>query len=111
MDFPQEIPAQGGGHHQTHAADARRSSGRDRGLTLKGSALGAAGGDEIERDVWRPADVLVREASTLAFAAATHHPLAEEVRPPDHEDQQDDGDDGHDGVGAAVGAVGGRVGV
>lgn len=78
---------------------------------MKGSTLGAAGGDKIERDVWRPADVLVREASTLAFVAATHHPLAEEIRPPDDEDQQDDGNDGNDGVGAAVGAVARRVGV
>ena len=77
-------------------------------LTLEGAALGAAGRDEIERDVWRPADVLVREAPALAFAAPTH-PLAEEIGSSHQQDQQDDGKDGHDGVGAATAAaVGGR---
>lgn len=114
-----------GAHHGLPAGDtcARQPSatqqrrgeggggGGGGGLTLKGAALGAAGGDEVERDVWRPADVLVREAPALTFVAATHHPLAEEIRPPDDEDEQEDGDDGHDGVGPAAVALGGRLAV
>lgn len=111
MDFPQEIPAQVRSGVTVRAQAPASGGGGGGDLTLKGSSLGAAGGDEIERHVRRPADVLVGEAPTLAFVAATHHPLAEEVRPPDDEDQQDDGDDGDDGVGAAAGAVARRVGV
>lgn len=99
MDFPQEIPA----HGSCHATGPEE--GIDGELTLEGTALGAAGGDEVERNVGRTTDVLVGEAPALAFVASTHHPLAEEVGPPDDKDQQDDGDDRHDGVGAAVGAV------
>lgn len=107
MDFPQEIPAQGPASRHGSGGVGGDVGG---GLTLKGSALGAAGGDEIEGDVRRPADVLMGEAPALAFVAATH-PLAEEVRPPDDQDQQDDGDDGDDGVGPAAGAVARRLGV
>lgn len=96
------------------AAAAHQADGAHHGLptgdALKGTALGAAGRDEIERDVGRPADVLVREAPALAFVAPTHA-LAEKIGPHHHQDEQDDGNDGDDGVGAAAGAVGGRDGV
>lgn len=77
---------------------------------MKGTTLGAAGRDEVERDMGRAADVLVREASALAFVASTH-PLAEKIRSPNDQDEQYDGNDGNNRVGAAAGPVGGRHGV
>lgn len=108
MDFPQEIPARSSRpvtSRSPGAPQVRRLS-----LTLEGPTLGAAGRDEIERDMGRTADVLMREATALAFVASTH-PLAEEIRSPDDQDEQDDGNHGNNGVGAAAGAVGGRHGV
>ena len=41
--------------------------------------LGAAGGDEVQWDMGRPADVLVGEGSVRPLVAPTHHALAHEV--------------------------------
>lgn len=75
-------------------------SGSD--LTLEGAMLRAAGCDEIEWHMGRPTDVLMRESSTGALVASTHHPLADKIGSPDYKDQQDDGDDRADGVGPCV---------
>lgn len=78
-------------------------------LTLEGAVLRAAGGDEVERHVGCPTDVLMRKSPTGTFVASTHNTLADKVSPPDHEDEQDDSDDWADGVGPSVrDATGGR---
>lgn len=108
MDFPQEIPATCTvllPYAGTDVLPPRLliSCLHPRDRTLEGGVLRAAGGDEVEGHVGRPADVLVGKRSTGALVAPTHHALADKVSASDHKHQQYDGDDGADGVGAGAG--------
>lgn len=78
-------------------------------LTLIGTMLRTAGGDEVERYMGCPADVLMRKSPTGAFVSSTHHTLADKISSPDDEDEQDDGNNWADSVGpSARDATGGR---
>lgn len=77
-------------------------------LTLKGSMLGAAGGNEVERYMGRTADVFMRKSPSGAFVTSTDYTLADKVSASNHEDEQDDGNHWANGVGPSIGdATGG----
>lgn len=84
-----------------HQAD-RTHYGLPTGNTLKSAMLGAAGGNEVERHMGSPTDVLVRKRPGGALVASTHHSLAKEIRSPNHKDKQNDGNDWADSVGPSV---------
>lgn len=69
---------------------------------MKGAMLRAAGGDEVERHMGCPTDVLMRKSATGTFVTSTHYTLADKICSPDHEDEQDDSNDWANGVGPSV---------
>lgn len=72
--------------------------------------LGAAWGYEIERQVGRPADILVREGPPGRRVALSHYTLAHEVDPAHDKEREDDADDGPDGAAVGWAVVRGRLG-
>lgn len=64
--------------------------------------LRAAGGDEVQGDMRRPADVFMRKGPIGTLVTATHHALTDKTGSAHHKHQQDNGDDWTNGVGGFI---------